>query len=1027
MSDMAEPAVVMKKKHWRISPIWFLPFTALLLAVWLGYETYMNRGVKVTIRFNTGSGISVAKTKVMYKGIAIGKVKDVEINKNNIQQVIVTVELDKRVEPYLHSDTQFWLVKPSIALGGISGLDTLVSGNYIAIRPGTSGPIKLDYVALKEPPPEGLLGSGLLLELETQDKGSLVTGSPVYFKKIQVGEIVGSYLSPQSDKVSVILNVEEEYAHLVTKQSRFYNVSGIRVQAGLSGVNIETESLAAVVMGGVAFYTPEETYLKEPAKAGDKFPLFKSFNDADIGIPVILHMPDSEDIEVNVTKIMYKGFPIGVIKKIQANYQDGKMKALAYIDPGAEDILRSGSKIWKVKPKISLNEISELGTLIKGVHLKIRPGGGHASTEFEVLSEPPMLPSSAPGLHLNLVSEQLGSLDIGSKIYYKNIVIGRVQQHQLQDNSDKPGEDRVKIAVHIHPEYRHLIKKNSRFYHSSGVSIKGGLTGFSVKTESFLNILSGGITVYNPGKNKPLAENGEQFKLYKDFESAEAGIKVTLYFEDGTGIQGDITEVNYKGINLGRVTTVNVDSRKQRVKVSLKVDPRAKPFLTQGTQFWLVKPRVSLQGISGLSTLVSGSYITLRPGKGKFKREFTALNEEPPIGPSEPGLHIWVRTKELASISVDSPVLYHQLPVGRVTAYQLDKDNQHILVKLLIQPQYSHLVNASSRFYSASGIKVSGGITDLAIRTESVMAIIKGGIGFITPKSSAKRGNKKTLKVRNGHRFELFEDLTSASENTFPITITFADANGVKEGTLIKYQGIKVGRVSRLRFYTDLKRVIADVAMDKVVQPVLGKDSRFWLVSAEFGLASIKNLDTLIAGNYIELDPIRGAKGKHFIALKQEPRKQLPDSGLNLQLKTPRLGSIKVNQSVFYRQLRVGRVTGYELADFADHVVVHINIDNQFAPLVRRNSKFWNASGINLDINLFAGSKVKTEGVQAILEGGISFATPGLDDRGDLNAEQQQKKMFRRALPSQVFPLYEEVDLKWLEWEPKIALKDKPI
>ncbi len=214
-------AIIVKKKRWRMSPIWFLPFTALLLAVWLAYESYIHRGVTVSIRFTTGSGISINKTKVMYKGIAIGKVTDVEIDKNDIDQVIVSVLLDKRTKPFLLTDTQFWLVKPSVSLGGISGLDTLVSGNYIAMSPGFNGKAEIEYSALKEAPIEGSEKLGLYIQLLSKTRGSLVAKSPIYYKKIQVGEVLGSKYNKQSNNVVVMLKIEDEYAHLVRKQSRF--------------------------------------------------------------------------------------------------------------------------------------------------------------------------------------------------------------------------------------------------------------------------------------------------------------------------------------------------------------------------------------------------------------------------------------------------------------------------------------------------------------------------------------------------------------------------------------------------------------------------------------------------------------------------------------------------------------------------------------------------------------------------------------------------------------------------------------
>jgi len=514
------------------------------------------------------------------------------------------------------------------------------------------------------------------------------------------------------------------------------------------------------------------------------------------------------------------------------------------------------------------------------------------------------------------------------------------------------------------------------------------------------------------------AHNGDEYLLYEDFETADVGIQIQLYFSDATGLNAGITEVNYRGINIGKVLKLEADSKRQKIKATVNIHPHAKRLLKQTTEFWLVKPKISLQEVSGLGTLMTGNYITLRPGKGAFQRKFNVLDEEPPLAASTPGLHLKIRTQELGSLTAGSPVLYHQLPVGKVVSYELANNSSQIQVNLHIEKKYAHLVKSHSRFYTASGIKISGGITDLAVRTESMSAILKGGIGFITPEQKAK-----SVKLRNGHSFKLFSDLETAQKNTFPISISFKDANGIKVGTLVKYQGITVGEIKRLRFYTDLKQVIADVAMDRVLSSVLGKKSKFWIVKAEFGLASTKNLGTLIAGNHIQVDPIRGKSSKHFRALNESPHMKITDSGLNLRLKSKRLGSIKIADPVYYRQFKVGQVSGYELANTADFVIIHINIESRYAPLVQQNSKFWNASGINMDINLFAGSKIKTETVQAILDGGISFATPDIETNSQLDMPKKSKKMQRRARQGSVFELHQEVNLKWLEWSPKIPIK----
>ncbi|MFK5892519.1 MAG: MlaD family protein [Pseudomonadota bacterium] len=1016
-------AIIVNKKRWRMSPIWFLPFTALLLATWLGYESYIHHGVTVSIRFTTGSGISVNKTKVMYKGIAIGKVVDVEIDKKDIEQVIVTVLLDKRTSPYLLTDTQFWLVKPSVSLGGISGLDTLVSGNYIAMNPGFSGTQKEEYIALKEAPIESDGKSGLHVHIQAKTRGSIVPTSPVYFKKIKVGEVLGSKYRKQSDDITIMLKIDEEYAYLLKKQSRFYNVSGIHISGGLSGIKIQTESLASIVIGGLAFYNPENTYLNEAAVDGDNFPLFDDFESADIGIPIILQLDNAENLQQGDTEIKYLGSKIGFIKKITTDYTTGKITAIAYITPLAEYLLKTGTKIWKVEPVLNINRVTGIETLIKGIYLAIRPGVGEPNSVFQVLEKPPAVDLSEPGLHLSLSAKRLGSLQAGSGVYFKNIQIGSVQSYHLDEL-----DSGLLIQLFIQPEYAHLIHKNSHFYENSGISIKGGLSGLSIKTESLSSIISGGISVYNPesivvkGSAKK-AINGDDFKLYENYEDASSGSEISIYFTDISGIKKDNTRIVYKGVDLGYVFKIKPDKNIGRIKVLAKIDPIARELLKKNTLFWLVKPKITLAGISGLDTIIGGSYITLKPGSGQYSKTFTALDDAPEFITSGKGLKIVVKTRELGSISVGAPVLYHQLPVGSITSYQLDKKGQFILIDLNIQERYRKLVKKHSRFYQASGFSLSGSLSGINFRTESLTSMIKGGIAFITPKINAGRSGN-AARVDKKSLFNLFADLQSAQLDRFSISVSFPDADGLKKGAKVKFNGIDVGEVSNLKLHTDLRQVVAELSIDANLRKILGKKSQFKLAKAEFGLAKTQHLGTLLSGTYIILEPVAGKFSSYFRAQEMKAL-----HGLSLFLKTQQLGSIKKGNPVSYRQVKVGRVVDFDLADTADHVLIHIIIEQQYAALVRENSKFWNASGINMNINLFAGSKIKTESLQSILDGGISFSTPGNDELENKSEHEKQPKqqksklhLAKKARVNSTFTLYKEVDTKWLEWNPKIQL-----
>jgi paraquat-inducible protein B len=1028
-------AVIVNKKAWRISPIWFLPLTALLLSLWLAYETFMHKGIEVIIYFTSGSGMAVNKTKVMYKGISIGKVIDVEIDKTNIEQVIVKVLLDKRTKPYLLSDTQFWLVKPTITLGGVSGLDTLMSGNYIGIKPGIKGTPKSNFLALKNIPIDDDGQTSLVIELHAKTLGSIVPSSPVYYKKIKVGVVLGSKYNKTNDNVLIKLDIDDEYAHLLKKHSRFYNVSGIQVTGGLSGIKVKTESLSSILLGGIAFYTPENESLNEPAEDGDLFPLFDDFESADIGIAIHLKLKDVNGLSEGNTAIKYQGKKIGLIKEITIDYKTGGITASAYINPMAEDLLKTGTKIWKVKPVISINKITGIETLIKGIHLEINPSSDNPDSKqsqnnFEVLEEKPGIDISEPGLHLNLSAKRLGSLQVGSGIYFKNIKIGSIQSYYLNDSNQL-----LSLEVFIKPEYADLIKSTSSFYKNSGFSIKGGISGLSIKAESLSTLISGGISVYNPdfkitNSNKSVkAKNGQNFELFDDLEYASSGYEIDIIFSDISGIKEDITRVKYRGVDLGYVSKIEPNKNIQTIKVTLKIDPIAKNLLRKATQFWLVKPEVSLSGVSGLDTILGGSYISFKSGKGSLTKHFKALDSPPSIK-TDKGLIVSVKAPELGSVSIGSPLLYHQIEVGQVISYRLSKSGENIIIDLFIDEQYKKLVRKQSRFYQASGVSIKGGISGLDIRTESLSSIIKGGIAFFTPKNALLK-TKTTLKTESRQLFDLFSDRESALKNQFLVSVVFPDANDIKKGTKLKFNGLEVGEVKSLNLHTDLEQIIVELLIDNKLRQSLGKNSQFKIVKAEFGLAKTKNLDTLISGSYIVVKPAKGNFSRYFQSQEYKLNK-----GLKVTLTTDVLGSIKQDSLVYYRQVKVGQVDSYELSKTADKVLIYILIEEKYAPLVRENSKFWNASGINMDINLFAGSKIKTESIQSILDGGISFATPDSDGKND-NSQQSSndyeikvkprsnKVLAKKVRSGSIFTLHKEVEQKWLKWNPKISLENR--
>jgi paraquat-inducible protein B len=242
------------KQH-SLSPIWFVPVIAIIIALTLAVRAWQAQGPIVPIYFNEAEGIEPGRTKIRYKNVDVGTVKSIKVSEN-LTKIVVTAELDIEFSEYLSINTQFWVVSPRISLSGVSGLSTLVSGVYIEVDPGPKGKEKLLFQGLEDPPLVRSDTKGSSYTLFTAELGSLDVGSPVYFKQIKVGEITSYRLSTDKQDIEVTLFVKSPYDELVTDYSRFWNVSGFDVGFGANGINVELESLNALISGGVAFDSP---------------------------------------------------------------------------------------------------------------------------------------------------------------------------------------------------------------------------------------------------------------------------------------------------------------------------------------------------------------------------------------------------------------------------------------------------------------------------------------------------------------------------------------------------------------------------------------------------------------------------------------------------------------------------------------------------------------------------------------------------------------------------------------------------
>lgn len=877
------------KKVW-LSGIWLLPLLSALIGGWVIYQSMIEKGVEISILFNNAEGIREGKTAIIYKGVRIGVVRGVEIS-SNLQQIKVIAEIQRDAKGALRNTTGFWLVKPEVSLTEITGLETIVSGNYIQIQPG-KGNFQSEFIALNHAPILADYSNGLYIDVFADQLGSVTQGSKIYYREIPVGEVLDYELSDAQNGVNIQVRIEQRYAYLIKQSSRFWNASGLSMHASLSGFSLHTESLAALIAGGIAFYTPD-TDSADAVTNGASFKLHKDFDSAKVGIPVTIRFDTAMGLKEGATEVQYNAFKIGVVKKLSFNKTGTDVIAEVMFDPRAVDFLKQGTKFWLDKPKLSFTDFSGLKSLLQGSPIKMQVGEGQDTRAFVALNQAPLFNAEDQGIQLILKADTLGSIEHASPVLYKKIQVGQVYDFKL----DKKGEY-VQIGIYIKQRYAHLVASNSRFWNASGVHVSLDTGGIEIQTGTVGTLLTGGIEFLTPDLNHKKVKKGSTFPLYHNYLSAiESGLE-HLHQEKGSKV-------------------------------------------------------------------------------------------------------VYIKTAQLGSLEVGSKVYYKKVPVGKVVGYRLSDNNEDIIISASIIKKYQHLVSDTSRFWRNSGMQIKAGLSGIDVNVASMHSLLNGGISFANASDVTVEDKQQSNSI-----YHLYNDQDKALQKAEEIQIKFALAKGITQGTAIKYLGIQVGEVSRVGLADNNQAIIAYAKLVGSATDFARAGSKFWLVSAKLGLFKNAHLETLVKGNYIQIDPGKGQKQTQFMGKLTLPTIK---QGLHIVLKSPRLGSVNKGNTVTYRQIPVGEVTGFQLANNSQYVLIDVMIAAKYAALVKSNTKFWHASGVQMDLSLFDGVEIRAESVENIVAGGIAFATP--DDLAAGNAKN-----------GQIFELYTTGKEDWLEWSPDISL-----
>ncbi|WP_394392691.1 MlaD family protein [Shewanella woodyi] len=866
MTKIEAPKVAKKKLF---SPIWLLPLVALALGAWLGVKSIKEAGIEVRIHFPSATGIDVGKTLVRYQGLTVGKVVDISID-DELKGVNVDLKMDYRADPFLNKGTKFWLVAPKASITGVEGLDTLFSGNYIAIQPG-DGESQSFFEAEENAPAILPNEDGLVIELTSETLGSLDVGSQLFYRQIPVGQVI-SYKLRGASEISLTAFIKKQYAHLVKKDSQFWNVSGLKIDASLSGIKIKTESLSTILAGGLSFSSSENS---ETAEKGQQYKIYDNEELALGGIEFTLTADKAESAAIG-TAIVFRGINIGRIT--DSKLTDSGVEFTAKLNTEHAELLSASSQFWLEGADLSLSGVKHAERLLTGSVINFSPGSGEPASQYPLLAEQPDKLATSK-LALTLTSESNQGIAEGAEVRYKQIAIGKVNSVKL--NSSLSG---IEYQIEIWPEFTQLMTQDSYFVPESALSIDASLEGVSVKTRDLATLTQGAISLIQ-GSSKSQVKKGATLTLFASRQTAEEYfqnlnlIKLTLSSPDGADLSPG-APVYYQKMQIGEVDNVNWQASEQNFTVNLNIQEQFSELLKSNTVFW----RNSALSVNAALT---GIEIDVAPLQGALKGSITlGLLDEAEHGDQD---HLYA-SKSLAlaqakpislsfpadvKLSAKAPIRYHGHQVGEVESVKLDKTLDNVTAKAYLYGNYAkHFTQTDASYF----------IVDAQISLSGITApetLITGPyIGVIPGKSD----------ITSEHF--VANDTPAKQRKTGELYFTLEDNNlgSIKSGTPIFFRGMKIGQVDSYNLSATGNSVLMHSHIDSQFSHLVNQSSQFWDLSGvkvDIGLFSgakieTGTLETILAGGIGVVTQSKTSDSNQLAADSQFPlQKQLDPEWLN--------------------------------------------------------------------------------------------------------------------------------------------------
>src|SRR4051812_12209824 len=321
----AMPAPARVRRRGKLPLIWLIPVVTLLVGAWLAWDTWSKRGPTITITFDGGEGLQAGQSPIKSKDVKLGLVTNVALSED-ASHVVVTAEMNRQAVPFLTDKTRFWVVTPRFSAGQISGLSALISGAYVELLPPqTKGPVATTFTGLEIPPVLTTNVAGRTFLIKAKRVGSVSVGSPIFFRDLNVGTVLGWDVGHMVDDVTIHAFVREPYNAYVRDGSRFWEASGLSVKLGAQGIQVEMESMQALLLGGIAFDTPKEATETPVSVAEHEFVLYANQEAAANAsflrrIPAISYFPGSVAGLAPGSPVTFQGLRLGEVTGVELVY-----------------------------------------------------------------------------------------------------------------------------------------------------------------------------------------------------------------------------------------------------------------------------------------------------------------------------------------------------------------------------------------------------------------------------------------------------------------------------------------------------------------------------------------------------------------------------------------------------------------------------------------------------------------------------------------------------------------------------------